>query len=408
MIDSLIESLPKYVDLNNASHQELVSKTVNTLLLEFNSLQEINEIENKLIARNDKNLVFILLALKVTKSRLLIDQLNEPIKVSVVFAVYKENNRIRTNSEHPHGEDFLRRKVAQMNELFADKSNIKWELIVVDDGCPEHSGRIAQEIVEKDDLADKVKVLFLQDAIDQQLPIANNISSTSESQKGGAIAYGMWHAINQDHLENHIVIFTDADLSTHLGQVGLLIYPLMQEDKSVAIGSRRETNSVVVKQGSRNDRGKLFIYLWKRLIPNLGEIIDTQCGFKAFRKEMLSEIIGDLIEKKFAFDIELLLKAELKQSNSIVKVPIAWIDSEAASTTTDLQPYLPMLKSIVKMYRKYFSSTPSAEEFAAFIDSLDDQKFAQVLSHIPEEIIKREPLEFNTYDKITAMDIDKS
>jgi hypothetical protein len=50
----------------------------------------------------------------------------------------------------------------------------------------------------------------------------------------------------------------------------------------VAIGSRREPDSVVVKQGTRNDRGKLFIYLWKRMVPVLGDIIDTQCGFKAF------------------------------------------------------------------------------------------------------------------------------
>ena len=148
-----------------------------------------------------------------------------------------------------------------------------------------------------------------------------------------------------------------------------------------------------------------FSNFWKRLIPNLGEIIDTQCGFKAFKKEILAEIIDNLIEKKIAFDIELLLKAELIEANSIVKVPIAWIDSEAASTTTDIQPYLPMLKSIVKMYRKYFSQNPISDEFAVFFESLDEENFNEILNRIPTEIVPREPFEFNEFSGITVSDL---
>ncbi len=407
MINRLISTLPKFVDLTNTAHLELINETVDELLTEFDNRKKLDEIEHKLISRNDKSLIFILQAIKIAKSKILINQITEPVRVSVVFAVYKENNRIRKNSEHPHGEDFLLRKVAQLENLFGNHPNFKWELIVVDDGCPEQSGQIAQDIIDKNQLNNKVKVLFLEQAIEQKLPIVNALSSTSDSQKGGAIAYGMWNAIQNSSDKNHIVIFTDADLSTHLGQTGLLIHPLLKQDKLVAIGSRREETSVVVKTGTRNDRGKLFIYLWKRLIPNLGEIIDTQCGFKAFRKEILTEIIDDLIEKKFAFDIELLLKAELIKQHAIIKVPIAWIDSEAASTTTDIQPYLPMLKSIAKMYRKYFSPNPASDKFAAFINALDEHQFNQILNNIPPAIVNREAFEFNDFDGVGVSDLKK-
>lgn len=261
--------------------------------------------------------------------------------------------------------------------------------------------------MDNDQLNDKVKVLFLEEAIEQKLPIIKPLSSTSESQKGGSIIYGMDYAARQSSSKNHIIIFTDADLSTHLGQVGLLINPILNQNKSVAIGSRREEDSVVIKAGKRNDRGKLFIYLWKRLIPNLGKIIDTQCGFKAFKKDMASTIIDNIIEKKFAFDIELLLKSEMEKSNSIEKVAIAWIDSEAASTTSDLQPYLPMLKSIVKMQRKYFPDNIQAEKFANFIDGLDDSSFDKLLNNIPAGILEREPLEYSTYDGVSVSDLIK-
>ena len=160
------------------------------------------------------------------------------------------------------------------------------------------SGRIAQAIIDKEQLQDRVKVLFLAEAIEQGIPVTVPLSSTSQSQKGGAIAYGMWEAAQRSVAGEHIIVFTDADLSTHLGQVGLLADPIINKGKEVAIGSRRERKSVVIKKGKRNNRGKLFIYLWKRMIPNLSDIFDTQCGFKAFRKEILLHIVDNLIEKK--------------------------------------------------------------------------------------------------------------
>ncbi|NNK87698.1 MAG: hypothetical protein HKO90_05405, partial [Flavobacteriaceae bacterium] len=118
-------------------------------------------------------------------------------------------------------------------------------------------------------------------------------------------------------------------------------------------------------------------------------------------------VINDLIEKKFAFDIELLLKSELYQKGSVVKIPIAWIDSEAASTTTDLQPYLPMLKSIVRMNQKYFPDDNDHNAFAGFIESLDEETFQKILNEIPKEIVSRNPDEFTRYDGVQVTDFKK-
>lgn len=200
-------------------------------------------------------------------------------------------------------------------------------------------------------------------------------------------------------------MYTDADLSTHLGQVGLLLDPIIRGGDDAAIGSRREPDSVVVKKGTRNDRGKLFIYLWKRMLPDLGDIIDTQCGFKAFRGELLEEILEDLLEYRFAFDIELLLKTALGERNKISKVPLAWIDSEEASTTTDLQPYLPMLRSIASMYRTYLPMEERREAFAAFVEGLSDEAFDRLVANIPPEIVEKEPFEFGDFDGVAVEDL---
>ncbi|OQY29260.1 MAG: hypothetical protein B6244_04560 [Candidatus Cloacimonetes bacterium 4572_55] len=73
--------------------------------------------------------------------------------------------------------------------------------------------------------------------------------------------------------------------------------------------------------------------------------------------------------------------------------------------TVDLQPYLPMLKSIVKMYRKYFPSNKMSDEFASFIESLNADDLNKILDNIPSEILEREPYEFTKYNGVLVSDL---
>ncbi len=403
-IDRLIEIAPETLDLTNRSHLEQVLQSAEEILALFDSRESLESLEEELIRDKPASCLLVHLAVKIAKSKKIIAAIEDKAHISVVFAVYKEHNRIRTRAEHEHGENFLLRKIKQLDWLFGDSPNFTWDLIVVDDGCPNHSGQIAQKILDKNYDGDNVRVLFLEDAIKQGLPLTRPMTSAADSQKGGSIQYGMWTAAQQEQ-PNHIIVFTDADLSTHLGQTGLLVDGILNQNKDSAIGSRREKMSVVVKTGSRNRRGKLFIYLWKRIIPNLNYIVDTQCGFKSFKADTVRSIVEDTLEKKFAFDIELLLKTELRRKFSIVNAPIAWIDSEAASTTTDLQPYLSMLKSMVKMYRQYLPPNPEPEAFAQFIEGLDEACWSKLVDNVPPDIANREPVSFSDYSGVKVADL---
>lgn len=407
MVKDLLYECPIAVDLTSAAQLNLIRTKADFLLASGISTDDLVTLEKQLIHEMDDVSPIALIAVKLARSKRFVDSINQPLRVSVVFAAYKETTRIRTKEEHPHGEDFLNQKIAQLNWLF-DNTNIEWKLILVDDGCPDGSGKIAQEIIHENQLEDQAEVLFLQDAIDKQLDVSKSLQSTNESRKGGSICYGMWHASKENSSDNHIIAYTDADLSTHLGQLGLMLHPIVDLDKTVVTGSRREKDSVVMKSPSRNNRGKLFIYLWKQLIHELDYIVDTQCGFKAFRADAVADIIDNLIEHKFAFDIELLLKAELRRKNTIAKVGIAWIDSEEASTTTDLQPYHSMLQSIARMYRKYIKSTQSADDFALFIEQLTEDEFHDLLNEIPDEITSKRPLEFATYNGVTVRQLKEA
>jgi len=84
---------------------------------------------------------------------------------------------------------------------------------------------------------------------------------------------------------------------------------------------------------------------------------------------------------------------------------LAWIDSEEASTTTDLQPYLPMLQSIAAMQRAYLPHDSVREEFASFIDELDEGGFSRLVANIPSAIVQREPYEFADFDGVSVEEL---
>ena len=409
-LDKLIREMssqaPQQLDLTSSDHLDLARDFADRILAVSADPGDLARLEVDLVRDKDATPLLVHLVVKMALSRSLVLQLARPAHLSVVFAVYKEHQRILPAAEVAGGEDFLRRKAGQLDWLTAGCPGVTWDMIIVDDGCPEDSGGIARRIAAENGLDDRVRVLFLAEALDAGHPLSARLESTADSMKGGAIQLGMGAAAEQKR-ENHVIAFTDADLSTHLGQTGLLLDGILRRGFDAAIGSRREPASVVIKKGSRNDRGKLFIYLWKRIISCLPDIVDTQCGFKAFSADSVRAIVPDMIEQKFAFDIELLIRTQLRRAGSILKVPVAWIDSDALSTTTDLQPYLPMLRKMVQMYRVYLPASPAADRFAAFIDSLDEEAWERLQENIPAAITGREPAEFGRFDGVTAAELTR-
>ncbi len=407
-VGKIMESAPAEPDLTNSRHAEWVKNSSEQLTYLLKTPETASQFED-FIYKNvrDRIPVLFLLALKNALSKLLVNRLKEPLKVSVIFAIYKEKERMQEKSAaFPLGENFLEEKVKQLQWLFKDNPAITAKIIAVDDGCPEQSGKEAERIIKEKQLPG-ISVLYLEDAIKNKLDIVDSLKSTSESQKGGSIVYGMWHAANQNVDSQHVIVYTDADLSTHLGQTGLLIDPIVRKNKKAAIGSRREERSVSIKKGMRNYRGKLFIFLWKKMLPQLDFITDTQCGFKAFDSQIVNKITKDMIEKKFAFDIELLLRTVLMDKNAVEIVPIVWIDSDEASTTKALSPYLSMLKQVARMQEKYTRPTEEARAFAEFVLGLDENQFHYLLEHIPEVIKETDPKEFHKLKAIGPEDLQK-
>ena len=201
----------------------------------------------------------------------------------------------------------------------------------------------------------------------------------------------------------------DADLSTHMGQSGLLLDVIMNQGKVGCVGSRRAREAVMVKSGGRNTRGKLHAYLWKQMMPEICYIVDTQTAFKAFRADMVEKLTDNLMERTMSFDLELLLKAQLNapegQAQALGQAGICWKDSEAESTSGDSGGYVTLLQQMAAIYRHYLPKGDWQESFATFLDTLTGPGFDTLLLNTPKDIESRDAAQYKSPDTVSTDDL---
>src|ERR1700739_61712 len=155
--------------------------------------------------------------------------------------------------------------------------------------------------------------------------------------KGYSVRHGMLEA------KGEYVLFTDADLSAPIEEADKLLTARQQYD--VAIGSRAMNRELIEVHESpfREFAGIIFnrivrIVLW---LP----FVDTQCGFKAFRRERCRIIFEQQRIERFGFDPELLYLARHHGLKSI-EIPVRWAHSPATKVN--------MLRDSVQMFLDVF------------------------------------------------------
>src|SRR3984957_3926322 len=134
------------------------------------------------------------------RSRRRLGELTGPVHLTVVWAMYGETGRMVPRAEHPHGEDFVRTKVRQLDWLTGGLPGVTWNAIACDDGCPDRrpSADLMTDIAAAEGYPSQghrsVTVLRLADLIEGDVSISpafDRLTSTDQSRKGGSILAGL-------------------------------------------------------------------------------------------------------------------------------------------------------------------------------------------------------------------------
>jgi glycosyltransferase involved in cell wall biosynthesis len=204
-------------------------------------------------------------------------------QLSIVIPAYNEGARI---------EAALERVMACVSEQGWDA-----EVLVVDDGSRDDTAAIVERWMD----------------VHPRLHLVKNPGNRG---KGYSVRNGLLQAAGD------IVMFTDADLSAPMVEAERLIAAL-EGGADVAIGSRwlEKARQTIHQPLYRQFFGRCFNWI-TRTVMGL-PFRDTQCGFKAFRRDAAQVIFRLQTIERWGFDPELLFIAR-KLRYSVMEVPVTW------------------------------------------------------------------------------------
>ena len=139
--------------------------------------------------------------------------------------------------------------------------------------------------------------------------------------KGYAVRSGMRQA------RGAIQFYMDADLSVPLEEIDrFLAHFEAHPEDDVLLGSRQHPGSRIERRQNllRQTMGRMFNRVLRVL--SLLPFRDTQCGFKAFRREAARQIFALQSLDAFAFDVEVLLLAQ-SLGCRLCELPVRWLNS---------------------------------------------------------------------------------
>lgn len=245
----------------------------------------------------------------------------ESVFLSVVIPSYNER------------ENLERGVLAQVRD-YLQLQEYSWEVIISDDGSSDEKSR---------QLAGGF--------------CSENANFRFLGNKHAGKPFAVWAGIQR--AQGKIVLFTDMDQSTPISEVEKLL-PFFRQGYDVVIGSR----------GLQRKNFPLFRRLASTIFYNfrksvlLGDIVDTQAGFKAFRTKVAREVFPLLQAIRFekfaasgwkvtSFDVELLVAAKIR-GHKVKEVPVSWEDRDISTGkksggTKFIQESIDMVKEVLRV-----------------------------------------------------------
>lgn len=219
---------------------------------------------------------------------------NKNTFLSVVIPAYNEEHNLRTG-------------VLQSVYGYLRKKDYTWEIIVVDDGSSDKTATIAKKYAMK-----RKNIIVMKQP---------------HRGKGATVIAGILKA------RGEIIIFSDMDQATPIDQVEKVLPKLIDENFDVVIGARKGREGAPIIRKIMAYGFSILRYLLLRL-----PFKDTQCGFKAFKRDAAKKIFNKLKVFKetsktqgasvsAGFDLEILYVAR-KLGLGVTDIDVDWHHKE--------------------------------------------------------------------------------
>ena len=118
----------------------------------------------------------------------------------------------------------------------------------------------------------------------------------------------------------------DLDLATDLKYLKPLVEAITVEGYDFSTGSRMLRESKAERTFSRSISSKTYNFLVRHMLGS--KLHDHQCGFKAFKREPLMQIIDKVEATHWFWDTELLVRAQ-RSGYKVKEIGVEWKSGKA-------------------------------------------------------------------------------
>ena len=196
-----------------------------------------------------------------------------------------------------HNEEAALGRAVEEVTRALDELPWSWQLTIADNASTDATALIARQLARQHD----------------------GVSVVTLPQKGRGRA--LKHVWSMSGAE--VLVYMDVDLSTDLNALLPLVAPLVSGHSDVAIGTRLQRGSRVVRGPKREFVSRSYNVLLRSTLRT--RFSDAQCGFKAIRRGVATELLPLVEDDTWFFDTELLVLAE-RTGLRIHEVPVDWVD----------------------------------------------------------------------------------
>ena len=212
-------------------------------------------------------------------------------EVSLVLPAYNEAERL---------EETVRQTADTLRGITST-----FEIIIAEDGSTDGTDRIAEELAEEH--------LYVK-----------HLHSDERLGRGGALNRAFRSA------SGDILVYIDVDLATDMLHLSELIGKI-RDGYDLATGSRMMPESDAVRSAKRGFASSGFNFLVRTLLKS--RLYDHQCGFKAFRRDPLFDLLDRVADEHWFWDTEILVRAQ-RSGYRVAEFPVRWRSGSA--TKVDL------------------------------------------------------------------------
>jgi len=237
------------------------------------------------------------------------------ITLSIVIPVFNEENKI--------AQDIL------AADRFLVSENLSGEIIIVDDGSTDQTSSIAEKT-------------------------AAGIQTPCVIERLGR-NYGKGRAVRTGVLKSrgNYVLFADSGLCVPYAETLLGLDLIRSGQCQIAHGSRKLSNCHILRPQTlyRKICSRLFHWFLIHDIKLLGNLTDTQCGFKVYSGSAARELYAESSMDRFMFDIEIILLA-LARGYTIKEFAVDWT-CDPDSRLKPAKEAFGIFRNVMKLKRQF-------------------------------------------------------